>query len=286
MELLQLRYFYESAKNENFSHTAAKYLVSPSSVSISIKKLEKELGCELFNREGNKIYLNSNGRLLQKALSVSLPILDEAVETLSSADSEQVGDIRLLVRSERRNILDYIYRFKQTHPNIVFRISHDFNAIDISPYDFIIDEQTSRYSGFSCLPMIKENIRLAASGKNPLTKKQLLLQDLKDEPFITMCNGSSLNRITVQSCRKAGFTPNIIIESDDPQYIRNCIEMNLGIAFVPEFSWQGELGANTRFLDVADFELTRVTCIYRNQTKALSPAALAFFRGISEKFQL
>ena len=42
MELLQLRYFYESAKTENFSHTAAKYLVSPSSVSISIKKLENE----------------------------------------------------------------------------------------------------------------------------------------------------------------------------------------------------------------------------------------------------
>ncbi|MBQ8814262.1 MAG: LysR family transcriptional regulator [Lachnospiraceae bacterium] len=286
MELLQLRYFYESAQTENFSHTAAKYLVSPSSVSISIKKLESELGCELFDRDGNKIHLNSNGRLLQKALSVSLPVLDEAVEVLSSTESEQVGDIRLLVRSERRNILDYIYRFKQTHPNIIFRISHDFNATDISPYDFIIDEQTSRYGGFACLPMIKESIRLAASGQNPLTGKQLLLHDLKDEPFITMCNGSSLNRITVESCRKAGFTPNIVIESDDPQYIRNCIEMDLGIAFVPEISWQGELGKNTHFLEVADFELTRITCIYRNQAKALSPAAMAFYRGISEAFQL
>lgn len=38
MELLQLRYFYESANNENFTHTANKYVVSPSSVSVSIKK--------------------------------------------------------------------------------------------------------------------------------------------------------------------------------------------------------------------------------------------------------
>lgn len=286
MELLQLRYFYESAKTENFSHTAAKYLVSPSSVSISIKKLEKELGCELFDRNGNKIRLNSNGRLLQKALSVSLPVLDEAVDVLTSTESEQVGDIWLLVRSERRNILDYIYRFKQTHPNIIFHISHDFNAVNISPYDFIIDEQTSRYSGFTCLPIIKESIRLAASGQNPLTGKQLLLQDLKDEPFITMCNGSSLNRITVESCRKAGFSPNIVIESDDPQYIRKCIEMDLGIAFVPELSWHGEFGEHTGFLDVVDFELSRVTCIYRNQTKALSPVAMAFYRGISEEFRL
>ena len=33
MELLQLRYFYESAKNENFAKTAEKYMVPASSVS-------------------------------------------------------------------------------------------------------------------------------------------------------------------------------------------------------------------------------------------------------------
>ena len=53
MELLQLRYFYESADNENFSRTADKYMVPPSSVSMSIKKLENELGCELFERSAN-----------------------------------------------------------------------------------------------------------------------------------------------------------------------------------------------------------------------------------------
>ena len=286
MELLQLRYFYESAKTENFSHTATKYLVSPSSVSISIKKLENELGCELFDRDGNKIRLNSNGRLLQKALGVSLPILDEAVATLSSADSEEIGEIRLLIRSERRTILDYIYRFKQTHPGIIFRISHDFNLTDVSNFDFIIDEQTPRYADFAGTPLIRERILVAASKQNPLSQKRLYLSELKDEPFITMCRGSSMNRITVESCRKSGFAPNIVIESDDPHYIKKCIEMDLGIAFIPEISWQGELGENTCFLDVVDFDLTRITCIYRNQAKILSPAAAAFYRGLSEMFHL
>lgn len=286
MELLQLRYFYESAKTENFSHTAEKYMVSPSSVSISIKKLETELGCELFDRAGNKLRLNSHGRILQKALSIALPALDQAVETICAPNSEQHGDIHLLVRTERRNILDYIYRFRQAHPHVFFHISHDFNTDDPSPYDFIIDEQTTRYGGFSCRPIIKEPIRLAASRHNPLCGQQLLLGDLKNESFISMCRGSSLNRITVDTCKKAGFNPNIMIESDDPHYIQKCIEMDLGIAFIPEISWQGELGANTVLLEVADFELTRITCIYRNRTKQLSPAAMDFYRGLSEKFKV
>ena len=38
MELLQLRYFLDSAENENFSKTAEKYMVPASCVSIAVKK--------------------------------------------------------------------------------------------------------------------------------------------------------------------------------------------------------------------------------------------------------
>ena len=54
MELLQLRYFCDAAQTQNFSKTAKKYLVPTSNISQSIKRLEKELGCELFEHRGNK----------------------------------------------------------------------------------------------------------------------------------------------------------------------------------------------------------------------------------------
>ena len=70
MELLQLRYFYESAKNENFARTAEKYMVPASSISAAIKRLEDELGCKLFDRRINRISLNDNGKLLHNSLAV------------------------------------------------------------------------------------------------------------------------------------------------------------------------------------------------------------------------
>ena len=59
MELLQLRYFYESAKNENFAKTAEKYMVPASSISASVKRLEEELGCQEPSRR-RKLRYDSN----------------------------------------------------------------------------------------------------------------------------------------------------------------------------------------------------------------------------------
>ena len=58
MEFLQLRYFCEAAKCENFSSIAKKYGVPTSAVSHSRRRLEKEFGCDLFDRSANRIKLN------------------------------------------------------------------------------------------------------------------------------------------------------------------------------------------------------------------------------------
>ena len=64
MEILQLRYFYETAMAESIAKTAQKYMVPASSVSASIKRLEQELGVELFVRTSNRISLSEKGKLL------------------------------------------------------------------------------------------------------------------------------------------------------------------------------------------------------------------------------
>jgi len=62
MELLQLRYFCDAAQTENFSQTAREYQVPTSNISQTIKRLESELGTELFHRRKNHIFLNEQGR--------------------------------------------------------------------------------------------------------------------------------------------------------------------------------------------------------------------------------
>lgn len=284
MELLQLRYFYESACTESITKTAERHLVPPSSVSLSIKRLETELGCSLFDRSGNRIRLNDRGRTLQKALETALGALDSAVETLTSQKNPS-GDIYLLVRSERQFLLDCISDFRQAHPEAVFHLSHDFTVENIGQFDIIIDDAAVSYHGFQSAPIVREAIRIAAAAGNPLCDRELTMEDLRDQPFITMYRGSSMQRIAVDCCRRAGFQPNIIIESDDPQYLRKYIELDFGLAFVPETSWKGQMGG-TRYLNITDFHEQRVTAAHCNQTRTLNPLASRFYEMLIQRGQL
>lgn len=281
MELLQLRYFLDSANSENFSKTAQKYMVPPSSVSISVKRLEREIGCELFDRQGNKIKLNQQGRILRDALRTALSAIDSAVTKISACEKEESGDIYLLIRSERRVITEHFIEFKKHYNNAVFHLLHDFSTVDTDKYDIIIDEQSDRYAGFERFPMLSEKLRFAANVNNPLCKRTLTLDELYSEPFITMGEGSSMKRLTVEYCKKAGFNPNIIIECDDPYYLRKYIELDFGIALIPETSWSGELSERVGYLNVMDFDQNRITYAYLN--KNASPVAQRFYNFLLER---
>ena len=58
-----LRYFWAVAREGNLTRTAEKLLVSQSALSIQIKKLETQLGHDLFERTGRKLRLTEAGRI-------------------------------------------------------------------------------------------------------------------------------------------------------------------------------------------------------------------------------
>ena len=74
MELLQLKYFCDAAETENFSLTAKKFSIPPSGVSQAIKRLEDELGTELFARGANRITLNEQGRIFYDGVKKALEL--------------------------------------------------------------------------------------------------------------------------------------------------------------------------------------------------------------------
>ena len=152
MEILQLQYFYESAKSENFAKTAEKHFVPTSSVSSSVRRLEKELGCTLFDRSSNRLTLNQNGKRLFQALQIAFDAVGQAMKDLSAANEDN-REIRMLVRAMRGNITDYIIEHNREKPQIRFQINFDNAEEDFEKYDIIIDEKTDlypNYEGRSC----------------------------------------------------------------------------------------------------------------------------------------
>lgn len=253
MEILQLRYFYESAKTQNFTATANKYLVPVSAVSSSIKRLEQELGCRLFDRNANRIQLNENGRLFQQSLCTVFHALDDAMEKLADQNRD-AREIKLLVRGMRRNITDYITEYKTVHPDTAFQIVFEQENADFSEYDIIIDEENMRYAEYERVELFTMQLCLKCAIDNPLSGQSLSLNQLCQQPFIVMDANGNMNNILVNACNRAGFSPRIAVVCNDIECYEKFIAHNMGIGIGRKSTDAGEMKNGVVDLDVRNFK--------------------------------
>ncbi|PNZ30542.1 LysR family HTH-type transcriptional regulator [Staphylococcus petrasii] len=87
MELLHLTYFKHVAENLSYTLAAQELYVSQPALSMTIKKLEKELNTKLFVKNGRNISLTKNGHVLYQSVN---KIFDELqrVERIISANED------------------------------------------------------------------------------------------------------------------------------------------------------------------------------------------------------
>ena len=260
MEMLQLRYFFESARTENFSQTAEKFMIPTTAVSAAIKRLEKEVGCKLFDRTSNRVTLNANGKRLQKSLYTVFAELDGVVAELS-ANTGDDREIKMLVRGMRRDITQLITEFNDKHPHVVFKTVFDFQDADLSGYDIIIDKKSNRYPEYKVLPLFSTSLRIKCAKGHPLCGRKLTLRQLSSQKYISMGEDSNMHKILTQACNRAGFSPDIAIVCNDIECYEKLIASGMGVGVGRE---GGECYANSfmECLDVEDFREQYCVCLY------------------------
>lgn len=279
MELLQLRYFMESAQRGSFAATAEQYMVPATSVSAAVRRLEQELGCQLFDRTSNRITLNENGVRLLQTLEEVFPRLDGTVSALSQ--KEDTREIRMLVRSLRRDITDHIVAFRSLHPRIRFRTAFDFHPAREQEYDIIIDREGADHPGCGSFVLHRMELGLKVAAAHPLLGKPLTMTQLRGEEFLSLGEESNMARILHNTCRTAGFTPHIAVSSNDIQCYEALMAAGMGIGLERR---RTDGDSATAYLDVADFHEEYVVCVYYKTTAAYGNVG-EFLQFLREKAQ-
>lgn len=282
MDILQLTYFCDAAESENFSHTARKFKVPTSSISQVIRRLEDDLGLSLFDRKGNRVFLNANGRIFYSRARTALDALEKARLQLMGDEETVRGEIRIFVGCNRAGVVRAIEQFRKKYPDVFFSLDHHV-ITDYNAYDLIISDHLDE-TGYESHLLLTDDFMVAVPADHPLAARQSVdMADFAGTRFMTMHEESSLSRQFYRLCRNAGFEPHVVIRCDDPTCLRRYVDMGLGAVVFPSLSWEGLFGENVVCLKLRT-NATRETYVFRRADRTPTPAVRLFIQCLKETF--
>ncbi len=261
MDLLQLRYFYDSANYLSISRTADKYGVPATSVSASIRRLEEELGCKLFDRTPNRIVLNDKGKVMHDSLKLIFDEMDRMLQAVSGAADDN-KEIKILVKAIRALITDQVIQYKKKYTHTRFKLVADFDETDLDGYDIIIDTKSDRYTHYDSLELVHQQIFCYVPSDSSLCTRRFSLKELEQMSFVLMSQQGNHGKVFIEACKKAGFTPNIVAQVNDSACFRKMISSGIAIGVTGKFGAAVEGNTTLVPLNVTDFKHEQTICMY------------------------
>jgi LysR family positive regulator for ilvC len=124
MDPRALQHFLNLADRLHFGHAAAAAHVSPSALSRSIRRLEDEVGAELFERNNRSVSLTHAGKLFLEYARQALGNWDAIRAMLMEQSGELHGEISMYcsVTASHSFLFDLLTRFRRDHPRVEIKL--------------------------------------------------------------------------------------------------------------------------------------------------------------------
>lgn len=246
MDLRQIRHFTTLASTLNFRRAATLLHIAQPALSVSIRRLEEDMGVSLFTRGKRGVALTLEG---QAALPDALAALDSAQRMKQQALAASKGTVGTLtlayVGTATYNLLPRsLERLRQTAPGIRVAL-HEANTdlivagLESRRFDVGIVRYPMRSVPDMTLELVENDSYCAAlpPGHRLAGKESFSLTALADDPFLvpSMAQNPSLNHTVMQACQTAGFMPKLAAEEAvQISTVLALVEGGFGVALIPE----------------------------------------------------
>ncbi len=260
MELRQIRAFYEIAKIGSMSKASAVLNVSQPALSISLSKLEDEIGARLFSRDGRSMVLTETGEALLNTAEKMLFLEKEIIRIASNAKNS-ASELKIMARAAHPFIVSVVSKFHHDYPDVSIIFLHDASGFD-SP-DIIADAtavdpevgmptEVGSYIGQNDI-IYKEDIVVAVPRiLRPVCSSPFTLEDLLEYELIGLSSSYALGTIEEYYSMFYGLNLHHSIICDNSSVMRNLLMNGTGVAFVPSKTW---LWQNNPALNLIPFEV-------------------------------
>ena len=218
--------------------------VSQPTLSKQIHTLEETLGAPLFERVRGAVPLTAAGDTLLPLARRMVADADAARDAVQEIVGLRRGRVRVgATPSLCSSLVPSVLRsFRAEFPDIELHVnegsSQDLIAdllareLDLA---LIVQPEQGVDAALHTAPLLRESLVVAsvAAGPPPTLNPQLALDELRDTPLVMFRPGYDLRDVTLEACRRAGFTPRYAVEGGEMDAVLAFVEAGLGVALVP-----------------------------------------------------
>ncbi len=253
MELRNINYFIAIAEEQSFSKAALRLGISQPPLSMQIKKLEHEIGVELFYRHSHGVALTPAGKIFLKMV---LPIhnqLKDAVKLTQNMANGESGELRLgftgtSILNPLVPVVIHCFQQRYPHVNLILKEANSLVLIDDllnNKLDIAIIRPPEQYPKVITIRnLIHEKLIVALPIEHPLSNDVIDLFELKNESLIVSPAevSAGLYAAILNTCKAHSFIPHIGQQAPQIVSILSLVAANLGYSLVPESTQQLKIG--------------------------------------------
>jgi LysR family transcriptional activator of glutamate synthase operon len=240
MELRQLRYAEAVARHRHFTRAAEELHVAQSALSHQVRKLESELGVELFERTSRSVLPTDAGEAVAARARRILAEVDGVRGEVDELQGLVRGRISVgaLLPAGEIDVPRLLARFSEAHPGIEVRM-REGTAGDMAAY-LEADEVDVAFSMLANGPpegmvaeyMSEEEV-VAVFPLDGAPRGRVKAADLSPGAIATPRLGSAIRAAVDRFFADAGEPLQVSLESGDPFLLRCLVSGGFGPAVLP-----------------------------------------------------
>lgn len=249
----QLQSFVILARTGSFTLTARELFLTQSAISHSMKALENDVGCRLFDRVGKKVLLTQAGEQLLKHAEIVLREMQTARDGLEQLGKWGRGRLRIGATASICSALlpPVLRQFKHGFPHSTIQIESGDSpdlmvAMEHQRIDLAIAVQVASDDRLERLPLFTDELVFVASPQHPWAQTGVVTRkDVPSQNVILYRKTSHTFRLIDEYFRKDDIALNAVMELGSLEAIKELVKLNLGVSVVAPWLVDRELREGT-----------------------------------------
>jgi DNA-binding transcriptional LysR family regulator len=285
MELQQIRYFLAVHRHGSFSRAAGECEVTQPALTLAVKKLESEIGGELFHREGKRLVLTALGRLLQPALEQTVSGARSARSLAENFKLLKQAPLHLGLQSTigPTRLARFLSSFHRQQPGVEIALQDGsseglLEKLELGEIDLaILSGAQPLPDAFRSETLYDEPYVVVMPAGHTLGRlQQIRLADVHGEAYVDRL-ACEMREAVMALSRDSGVSLYATFRSEREEWVEAMVLAGLGFAFMPAYSIRSR-DLHQRPLVEPAVQRTVLAVDVRGRQR--SPAARLFFQEL------